>query len=707
MKKAGRWILAAGFLSVGGTLRAASTAPATIERADLPSLSTATLTCDYLEFRSSDNAVLARGNAVLLSEGTRLEADALTLFLSSRVAEAEGHVYLEDPDVSVMAESIRYSWGETRGVLENVFLQQGVWRTWGRRLERLGPSLFRIERPAFTSCELDPPHYHFRGSKAVYRSKESVSVTHARPAVETTPVFYLPFYRRALTDNAWTLTIDPGNSARNGTFAKTVFSVPVGDHARASVLWDYYAKAGNGFGGEFSYSSAAVRGSLSGYSIDDKIEDARRWNFRFAHWQQLAPRWQVQSNVAFQSDEDVNNIYVGDDVERVRQLGESDLALTYTAPWFTARGFAEHDRSYDAVKNRFVEAKTILPQFGFGTSALRLGKSSAYFQFSGNFRNEYDRPEQNPPDPEPIYPGKDQYRQYADGTGSLRWRVPVTKTISLEPSAGLTEAWQSHQDLGAELDPQDLTQGNGFTGLNLRHRLTRNLDYDLTHRYKVRWTPNTFHRDHAALDRGLEQNDLTFFGSYRPSQKIWGRASTTYDFRDTEAQNYQSPRQRFSPPWAEVQVQPRAWFSAFARETVQLYPARKPQSTLFNFRFGKDERAFYSSGFSYNVGRPGELDVNSGAAFPLTRNWWLGGDLHYTLAGSGGTHYNRVDFKEKNLIVRRDLHCWVLRVTYKERPGSNELYFRLDLKSNMEVRQKQAVVDEKQFYPARDARDEY
>ena len=698
-----------------------------------PGLSTASLTCDYMEYRSSENVVYARGHAVAISSGTQLSSDEMTLFLSSqvvvatghavllssgtrleadeltlrqldKVAVAKGHIFLQDQELAVLGDSILYNWGDTTGELGNIYIQEGPWRTWGRRLDRLSPTHYRIQRAAFSSCELNPPHYHFRAASADFRVRERMTLTHVRSAAERTPFLYFPYYTRSLKDNKWTLTVDPGNSARNGASVKSVFTYPVGDYSRARVMWDYYSKAGNGFGGEFSYSSPTARGSVSGYEIKDRIDETRRWNLRFAHWQQLAPRWQVQSHVAMQSDQDVNNEFIGDDYQRRRQLGESDVAFTHTGSWYSSRIFAQHDRAFDPVNNRYVTALTVLPQLGFQSSALRLGKSKAFFNFGGNFRNEYDRPEKNPPDTDPIVPGLDHYRQYADGAAGFTYTLPVTKSISLEPAVGISESWQSDQVKGETLDPANIMQGAGSTGLNLRHRLTRNLDYDVGYRYSVRWQPNTFRRDHDADDHGVKQNSLSLFTNFRPSSIVWARGSTTYDLQDTRG--YRTPRQRFSPPTLDVGYKPRRWFSLNGREAFQLYPTRKSQSSVMDVRLGPDDSAFFSAGFSYNISRPGELDLSNGAAFNLTRGWWLSGDIHYVASGAGGIHYNAINFKEKNLIVKRDLHCWVIRVNYKDRPGSKEVYFRLDLKTNMDLRKKESVIDEKQFYPARDTRGE-
>ena len=83
----------------------------------------------------------------------------------------------------------------------------------------------------------------------------------------------------------------------------------------------------------------------------------------------------------------------------------------------------------------------------------------------------------------------------------------------------------------------------------------------------------------------------------------------------------------------------------------------------------------------------------------ITRGWWLSGDIHYTTEGVGRTRYKPRDVQEKNVVVRRDLHCWVVRVTYRERPGVNELYFRLDLKTNAQWRESRRLEGEAQYYP--------
>ena len=71
------WLLSVLVLAGVGARGAAS-----VDLSTGTALSTATLTCDELDYFTEANRLEARGNAVLTSSGTRLRADALTLVQS-------------------------------------------------------------------------------------------------------------------------------------------------------------------------------------------------------------------------------------------------------------------------------------------------------------------------------------------------------------------------------------------------------------------------------------------------------------------------------------------------------------------------------------------------------------------------------------------------------------------------------------------------
>jgi lipopolysaccharide export system protein LptA len=672
-----------------------------------PRPSSGTLRADFLEYRSTDSAVVARGNVVLVSSSVRIVADEIVVNNRDRTARAYGNVYIEDGDTRLLGESAEFDWAASTGVIHNGYVVSPPWRMWGREIVRVDEERYRLKRAAMTSCDLDPPHYHFRGSRGRYRHKKRATVYNGRLALEDTEVFYTPVYTRSLKDRRWTLRVDPGQSGRDGLYAKSMFGYPLTDNTYMRLYWDHFQKTGNGYGAEYSYFRPEVTGSLYTYRITDRVADTERWNFRAGHSQRLTQRFSLQANALFQSDSDFNNRFFRDDFERVKQRAESDLAVTYAHPLYSARLSTEHDRLFDPLRNGFVTERTLAPHLNIQTSPLLIG-NSVYATLAGNFRNEYTRPLANPPAAEPIVPEKDLFRQSADASLDLSKTMALTKRLTFVPSAGISETWLGWRDTGLGIDRADLYQGRVFTRAGFRHRLTRALDYDLAHNYRVRWAPNQMQRDHSAADQGTEQNSVDLFLSMMINPRFWVRAGSGYDLRKPEGETIESVRQKIAPPSAEINFSPARGINLFYRQSFLLYPVRVPQTAQFSFSAGREEELRFHTGYSYNFANPGQLQVRHGAAFPLTAGWWLDGGVQYNAAGPEKTRYESVRFLEKYIIVKRDLHCWQFRAEVRQRPGGgltsevNEVFFRLDLKTNIEAREELSHPDEEQYYPARD-----
>jgi hypothetical protein len=664
----------------------------------------ASLSSDNLEFRSTDNVVVASGSAVLVSSGTRMEADVIRIDTSSHVARAMGRVFIEDGDTLLLSDEAVFFWEASTGSLKSGYLLDPPWRLWGRSLNRVGADRYTARRAAVTNCDLDPPHYHFRGRRAWFRSQKRATVAGGALTFEDLPVLYMPVWTRSLKDRRWSLRVDPGRDSRNGVFAKSIFGYPFTENTYGRVYWDHFQKTGNGWGAEYDYFRPDVKGSLYGYRIEDRLSKTKRWNARVGHWQQLQPRLSLQANAIFQSDSDFNNRYFRSDYERVRQSAESDVALTYQHALYSARASAEQDQVFDATRNRFVRQRTVLPNLGVQSSPLQWGKSGFYSTLSGSFNNEYSRPQDSPPSPANAFrPDQDLFRQTATSSFDLSKRLAVTKSITLKPSAGVSEEWQAWRPSGSAIDRKDVFQGRVFSGVNLRQRVSRSLDYDLGYNYRVRWTPNTAKRDRGGgIDRGIEEDGLSAFLSYRPGRLLWMRANSGYDLRTVEGVPIKSVREKISPPTVEMSVTPARDVSFFYRQTELLFPVRKPQATQFSVQLGQRDHTQFFSGWSYNVGTPGAVQLRHGASFNLSKGWWLDGGFSYNATGPGRLNYDSVQIIEKYLIVKRDLHCWTVRVEMRDLLNTDEIFFRVDLKTDVEARRRMTSPDEEQFYPARE-----
>lgn len=641
----------------------------------------------------------------MTSSGTRLSADEVTVYTASNTAHAVGHVHLSEGPVSLWADEADYDSGSTTATLKSAYITNPPWRMWGRRIQRVSEDRFIIEHAAVTNCELNPPHYHFRGMRATYRMKKRYSLYGSGLALEHTPVLLTPLYTRTMEQKDWSWRFEPGHTGRDGRFVKNIITYPFGNQTYGRFYWDYFQKTGYGLGAEYNYFQPDVRGSIYGYQLKDRLSKSVRWNTRVGHWQQLKPSLALQANAIFQSDESFSNLYSGDN-EYSRQTAQSNAALTYQRPTYTSRWVVQQDETFDASRNRFVRQHTILPQWDIQSTPLLIG-SSVYATLSGSFANTYTRPSTSSA-LNPVVPEKDMYQQTGNASASFSRTFALMKSMSFTPSAGFSESWQAWRDVTpagstvTRVDHTGLYSGRAFTSENLRQRFGRSLDMDLTYSYRVRGAPNALRRDKTGADEGVEQNGLGLAFFYRPTTVFWSRASSGYDLRNSPGLGSVKARNKTSPPTVEMNYRPLRNLEFFYRQTQQLYPVNRPQITQFSSQLGSSLGPHIAAGWSYNSGTTGSIQIQQKAAFPLTKGWFLQGSVQYNAYGPGDLQYNHVQIIEKTLTVVRDLHCWVFRAELTQRPGLDQVFFRIDLKTDLQRMSGQtSAQDEAQYYQTR------
>jgi hypothetical protein len=142
----------------------------------------------------------------------------------------------------------------------------------------------------------------------------------------------------------------------------------------------------------------------------------------------------------------------------------------------------------------------------------------------------------------------------------------------------------------------------------------------------------------------------------------------------------------------------------FYRQTYELSPVYRPQSSQFSFEMGPRGGASVKSGFSYHKGSRGQIQVTHGASFPVGRVWQVKGDIRYNVKEIGAS--TSLKAIEKNIVIKRDLHCWTIRGELRDRPGVREFFFRLDLKTDSRGKTEPLVSGDRQFYPAREGESE-
>jgi hypothetical protein len=338
------------------------------------------------------------------------------------------------------------------------------------------------------------------------------------------------------------------------------------------------------------------------------------------------------------------------------------------------------------------------------TAPLKWKHFPIYTTFNTSFVN--DTPVRDTPQQSLLY-----RRTIATGV-DFRKDMRIQKKTTLTPIVGYQESWANRlvTSTGVVTD-RDQYVGVYTLGSDLRQRLNRAMNASLRYRYQVRLAPNTTRPDATADDHGVVNNQVTGDVTTRLGRSTLLTLASGYDYRNDPLSvpgKYRHVSSRVIAPNADLQWEVKHNVNVFFRETYSLsdpttlQPVRTPANTSGELQWGDPNAAtFFSQGFSYSkqpVGAPSQLYLNNKLKFYLTRKWYVDLLLSYRAQSDSGTNYSKVFPVEKTVRLVRDLHCWILRMEFTQRPDRTDASFYIDLKAN--ANSSQNVFDRSRQQPA-------
>ena len=215
---------------------------------------------DQVEYDSQTGVVIAIGNVVYISPQTRIAAERLEFNNSTKLAvfyEATGSTYLgEKVDKSFF------------GTLEPDAL------FYGEKVEKVGPKRYRITRGGFTSCVQPTPRWELVSSTSIVELDEYAILKNTVLKVKGVPMFYLPvMYYPIQSDDRATGFLLPtyGSSTIRGQSVSNAFFWAINRSQDATILHDWFAKRGQGVGGEYRYvAGRGSQGTISTYYLKER-----------------------------------------------------------------------------------------------------------------------------------------------------------------------------------------------------------------------------------------------------------------------------------------------------------------------------------------------------------------------------------------------------------------------------------------------------
>jgi LPS-assembly protein len=343
---------------------------------------------DHVEFFTDTNKLLASGNVVFTSGGSRIAADNMEFDTQKRT----GVFYNASGTASLGERADRSMFGT----------QEPDAYFYGEKLEKLGEDKYRITKGGFTTCVQPTPRWEITSSSVVLNLNDYAVVRNSVLKVKGVPVFYMPlFYYPIQDDDRATGFLLPtyGGSTIRGPSISNAFFWAIDRSQDLTLMHDWFARTGQGMGAEYRYvRGRGSEGNAEWYFLNEHAStytDAngiprttpgeRSYELRTNVMQRLPLNLRARARVDYFTSVTTRQIYqqnIYDASQRTRFLS-GNLAGTW-------RGF-NVNAAYDRRQTYFGDTNSTVygnaPRVAFSRASRRLFGTPLYFGFNGEYAN--------------------------------------------------------------------------------------------------------------------------------------------------------------------------------------------------------------------------------------------------------------------------------------------------------------------------------
>jgi len=235
-----------------------------------------------LVIRSADriqrrgNVIRAGGNVRFSYKGYDASCDIADMNLESEVFVLEGNVSIvgQYETVNCHAAQLDYKKGTYRYVDCRAVAMPGPNTGLARdNLYLKGASGFgddiklTAEQSQFTTCNLPHPHYELDARNSAIRFEKEAVLRDVGLKLFNRTLLRIPYVVVPLNDLSDRYTPDVGQSPDEGYYIKTRIGTPLPGDSVFDTRVDYMTKLGNGFGGDYRYTTEQARGRWQLYGI--------------------------------------------------------------------------------------------------------------------------------------------------------------------------------------------------------------------------------------------------------------------------------------------------------------------------------------------------------------------------------------------------------------------------------------------------------
>jgi len=244
-------------------------------------------------------------------------------------------------DDQFTGDSIVYNMKTRRGRVEHGQTHYLDGYYYGERFKRISSEEVIVGRGEFTSCDNNPPHYHFASNRMKVVVGDKVVARPVYLYFEDVPTLAIPYGVFPHRKGRQSGLIIPkfGESWNQGRFLQDVgYYWAPSDYMDLTGTFDYYERFGFLGRADYRYALRYILNGNVNFSFDMQRQEGtrnRRWALALQHNHTLDPYTQLTVSGNFASDGSYNERYATT-AQRLRQSLNSNATLTHRwpdSPW--------------------------------------------------------------------------------------------------------------------------------------------------------------------------------------------------------------------------------------------------------------------------------------------------------------------------------------------------------------------------------------
>lgn len=646
---------------------------------------------DHVEFLSEEKQIVASGHVIIKYKDTQLIADKVTVYSQTKDVVAEGNVKLEYEKGTLEGDKILYNFEDKTGSIINAQIDSEPFFGKSPLTKKVSDRELILRRGAITTCDLVKPHWRIIAKRIEIFPEDRIVAKRASFFVGNWPFITLPQYVHLLNDRRPRVTVVPGKDRDWGYFVLTAWRYYINEGAKGRLHLDYRERKDFAHGVDFAYKPKDMgEGLLRTYYMHERaIESNRifseerdtkekeRFRIQWRH------KWQIDpvTGILWEYNKMKDGEFLKDYYEREYHIAASPktyMQLTQAHDIYSFNILTEKR------VNRFDATLEKLPQISLETIDFRLGESRFYLKSDNEFSNLI-----NQTAGESAF---DDITSRLDTYNKISYPTRLG-FVYAAPYIGIRQTYYS-QDARQD---HNIVRGILYSGTDISTRFNRifevkgkffGMDIDrLRHVINPTVTYSYIH------EPTISSSTLQSFDDIDSISKANYATLSLQDKLQTkrEGASIDLINHILSSDYYVREPNLGGHLSDIVKSQLELRPKeglRMDVDTDINRR----RNSIISNATDFYIERKDKFNLGVGHRYQKDQDNQFTFDTAYRLNPKWKARvYERFDFtggglKEQQYIISRDLHCWLMEVSYRvDRDRGETIWFSFNIKAFPEV----------------------